>query len=57
MRAIAYETYKIYMKKYKLKLSVVIDGKRRKKTMKQMSYEIYNHETYNESIKKGLYYI
>ena len=57
MRAISIETYKYYMKKYKLKLSVVIDGKRRKKTMKQMSSKIYNHETYNESIKKGLYYI
>jgi len=45
------------MKKYKLKLSVVIDGKRRKKTMKQMSHEIYNHETNDESIKNGLYYI
>jgi len=55
MRAIVFETYKFFMKKYKLKLSVVVNGKRRKKTMKEMSYEIYDHETNDESIKN--YYI
>ena len=57
MRAIGYETYKQFMKLYKLKLSVVVDGKRRKKTMKEMSKEIYNYENNNDDLLIGLYFI
>jgi hypothetical protein len=45
------------MKLYKLKLSHVVDGKRIKKTMKEMSMEIYNHELNDDNIKTGLYFI
>ena len=50
-------TYKLFMKKYKLKLSKIVSGKRKRKTMKEMSKEIYDYETNNESVKIGLYYI
>ena len=57
MRAIGYTTYKNYMKLYKLKLSIVEDGKRRHKTISEMSKEIYNHEKKNNNIKTGLYFL
>ena len=55
-RVISYETYKQYAKKYKIRLTKNINNKRVRKTMKQLQKEIYNYETNNPKIKKGLYY-
>ena len=55
MRAIGYTTYKEYAKRYKIPLSYLCDnGKRYKKSMSELSTEIYEFETRNNL--KGLYY-
>jgi hypothetical protein len=57
MRLISATTYKSFMKKYKLKLSYIIDGKRRNKTMQQMQAEIYEYESNPKNkINNGLYF-
>ena len=57
-RAIAKETYKMFMKKYSLQLMIKDKDnyKYKYKSMKQMSKEIYNYETNDKDIKEGLYY-
>lgn len=55
MRAIANSTYRNFMRKYKLKLTKVVNEQRKYKTMKEMSTELYNYET-NNNIDDGLYY-
>ena len=47
---ISYLTYRRFAIKYKIKLS----KNNKKKTMKQLSNEIYNYEK-NNNIKNGLY--
>jgi hypothetical protein len=47
-RIISYKTYVDFAKKYKIKIN--------KKTMSQLSNEIYNYET-RHKVKKGLYYL
>jgi hypothetical protein len=54
MRAIGYITYKEYAKKYKIPLSYIHNGKRYKKSISELSKEIYEFETKNKL--KGLYY-
>ena len=58
-RPISYLTYKQYAKIYNIKLSSIIDNKRKLKNMKQLSKEIYQYETDNiDTIKhKMLYYL
>ena len=56
MRAISRNTYKTFMKKYKLKLSIKIDGKYKPKSSKQMSKEIYEYESNYDVPLPGLYY-
>jgi hypothetical protein len=51
-RPISYLTYKMFAKRYKIKLSR--NGK--KKTITQLAKEIYNHELTNENIINGLYF-
>ena len=55
-RAISKITYRHFMKKYKLPLTIVLNDKRKYKTMPQMSKEIYDYETGNANILTGLYY-
>jgi len=55
-RAISSETYKKFMRAYKLKLTKIVNGKRKYKTMKEMAKEIYNYETKTASVISGLYY-
>jgi len=55
-RAISNKTYKDFMKKYKLFISYVLDGKRYKKTIPMMQKEIYEYELSNDNIKDGLYF-
>jgi len=56
MRIISYKTYKQFAKKYKIKLTKVIDGKRIKKSFYDFQQEIYKFEDEN-NIKNGLYFI
>jgi len=52
---VAYETYKQFAKKYKISLSEVVDGKRRKKNTLLLSNQIKEFEKKNK-VKDGLYY-
>jgi len=51
-RPVSYLTYKMFAKRYKIKLSRY--GKR--KNMGELAEEIYNHELKNEHITNGLYF-
>ena len=42
--AFSYQTYKDFAKKYKIKLSMVVNGKRKMKTIQQLSKEIRQYE-------------
>ena len=53
-RAIARETYKMFMKKYSLQLMIKDNYKYKYKSMKEMASEIYDHETFDEDIQRGL---
>ena len=56
-RLIARQTYKNFMKKYKLHVTEINDGKRKQKTIAQMKAEIYKYETETtDDIIDGLYY-
>jgi len=57
-RLIARQTYKNFMKKYKLRVTEITeDGKRKPKTIAQMRNEIYKYETETtDDIVDGLYY-
>ena len=57
-RPISYLTYKQFAKEYRIKLSSIINGKRKLKTMKQLANEIYKFETDNMNTiqNKMLYY-
>ena len=58
MRAIGRDTYKMFMKKYKLRLSKKVNGRYKQKTLKQMQKEIYDYESNldNELKEDGLYF-
>ena len=57
-RVIARETYKMFMKKYSLQLMIKDKDKDnykyKYKSIHQMSSEIYDHETFDEDIRRGL---
>ena len=53
-RAISKDTYVSFMKKYKIRLSHKISKKR--KTMEEMSADIYKFETEHDIKEPGLYY-
>jgi hypothetical protein len=57
-RVISQATYKQYLKKYKLKLTVVVNNVRRYKTIPEMKLELYQYEmnTHNP-LKDGLFFI
>jgi len=46
-RIIGYKTYKYFAQKYGIKLSSIINGKRKLKNMTQLSEEIFKYETEN----------
>ena len=50
------QTYKTFMKKYKLPLMIKQNDKYIYKTISEMSKEIYDYETNNDFITSGLYY-
>ena len=54
-RAIGRGTYKMFAKRYGIKLSTVKNGVRKLKTLKQLSEEIFKFETDNY-VDEGLYY-
>ena len=49
------ESYRLFCKKYDIKLSVVVHGKRRKKNILELRSEIKQYEKTNR-ITDGLYY-
>ena len=56
-RPISYETYKAFAKKYGIRLTKTIKGKRKLKTIKELSKNIQHYEKNNDCVnKKGLYY-
>ena len=55
-RIISMQTYKTFMKKYKLPLMIKQNDKYIYKTISKMSKEIYDYETNNDFITSGLYY-
>lgn len=56
-RLIALKTYKDFMKKYKLRVTEMKDGKRKNKTIRQMKKEIYDYEDNSQDIIiNGLYF-
>jgi hypothetical protein len=55
-RAISYETYKQYAKRYKIPLSNKINGRYKRKNIRQLSEEIYAFETAHEDLTDCLYY-
>jgi len=57
-RAISYLTYKQFAMKYGIRLSLIINGKRKLKSMKQLANEIYKFETENMATiqNRMLYY-
>jgi hypothetical protein len=54
-RAISYNTYKNYAKKYGIKLSFIRNGKRVRKSIDNLQEEIFKYETDND-VGVGLYY-
>ena len=56
-RAISADTYKKFMKRYKLRLTKTINGKYKPKTMRQMSKEIYDYESNHGLYEDGLYFL
>jgi hypothetical protein len=55
-RAISRKTYKLFMKKYKLRLSTKHNNTYKPKTNKQMSKEIHEYEKTNNIELPGLYF-
>ena len=55
-RIISRQTYKTFMKKYKISLMIKQNDKYIYKTISEMSKEIYDYETNNDFITSGLYY-
>ena len=56
-RIIGLKTYKTFAKKYKIRLSYVINNKRKQKTMAELREAIYKYETENpDKFDVGLYY-
>jgi hypothetical protein len=53
-RLLAYETVKQFARRYKIRLTKSVDGKRTSKTQRQLSTEIFNYEKRND-IQGGLY--
>ena len=55
MRVISYETYQEFAKRYKIPL--LNKKKKKPKSMKQLSKEIYEYEKTHDDITNGLYFI
>ena len=55
-RLIAVKTYRDFMKKYKLHITEIKNGKRKYKTVAQMREAIYEYETNADNIVDGFYY-
>ena len=53
--AVAYESNKMFAKKYCINLTYVVNGKRKKKSLKQFQREIYDYEERN-NITNGMYF-
>ena len=54
MRVISFETYQEFAKRYKIPL---LNKKKKPKSMKQLSKEIYEYEQTHNDIINGLYFI
>lgn len=54
-RAIARQTYAMFAKKYKIKLGKTVKNKWKRKTLKELQYDIYNYEI-NNNVSNGLYF-
>ena len=54
---VGYQTYKKFALRYKISLSEVVNGKRRKKNIGLLGSEIKEYEKKNKNtVKNGLYY-
>jgi hypothetical protein len=57
-RAISIQTYKMFAKRYNIRLSYMKNNKRIKKTMREMAVEIYDFKMKNiDDLEFGLYII
>jgi hypothetical protein len=57
-RAISLQTYKMFAKRYKIRLSYMKNNKRINKTMRELAVEIYDFEMKNiDDLESGLYII
>jgi hypothetical protein len=54
LTAVSYETYVIFARRYGIRLTTQVNGKRKKKSMKVLKKQIWRYENkYN--VKGGLY--
>ena len=54
LAAVSYQTYRQYAKNYKINITYVIDGKRKRKSIKMLQKEIRDYET-THKVRSGLY--
>ena len=54
LTAVSYQTYQQYAKKYKINVTYICDGKRKRKSFEMLQKEIRDYETTNK-VRSGLY--